>query len=188
MTTCSGAVQTFISSTKMKRFIVLPFVGKKSEDFAYRLKNHVESHFPQLDFNAAQQTPASIGGLFPYKDRIKEVEAQSFVVLKLTCNNCQSTYIGKSKRILYHRMHEHESKGESACFQHLKENPKHSIDYRKIEIIDRASNDLKLRIKERLHILSSEPEMNKQLSSQLNHELKTILVKAHPLQQHRRAA
>jgi hypothetical protein len=73
-------------------------------------------------------------------------------------------------------MQEHEKKGESACYQQLKANPKHSIDYKAIEVIDRASNDLKLRIKERLHIIAEKPEMNKQLGSQSSYKLKTILV------------
>jgi hypothetical protein len=63
-------------------------------------------------------------------------------------------------------MQEHERKGESACFQHLKANPKQPIDYKAIEVVHRASNDLKLRIKERLLIISEKPEMNKQLASQ----------------------
>jgi hypothetical protein len=45
-----------------------------------------------------------------------------------------------------------------------------------MEVEDRESNDLKLRIKERLHIISEKPEMNKQLDSQSSYELKTILV------------
>jgi hypothetical protein len=50
------------------------------------------------------------------------------------------------------------------------------FDYKKIEVVDRVSNDLKLRIKERLHIISEKPEMSKQLGSQSSYELKTILV------------
>jgi hypothetical protein len=84
---------------------------------------------------------------------------------------------------LYFRIQEYEKKGESACFQHLKVNPKHHIDYKAIDVVDRPINALKLRIKERLHIISEKPEMNKQLhpipicvGSQSSYELKTILV------------
>ncbi len=36
-----------------KRFIVLPFVNKKAEDFAVRLKSLVEESYSQVDFNVA---------------------------------------------------------------------------------------------------------------------------------------
>jgi hypothetical protein len=58
----------------------------------------------------------------------------------------------------------------------LKASPKQSIDYKAIDVLNRASSDLKLRIKERLHIISEKPETNKQMGSQSSYELKTILV------------
>jgi hypothetical protein len=36
-----------------KRFIVLPFVNRKAEDFAVRLKALVEENYTQVDFNVA---------------------------------------------------------------------------------------------------------------------------------------
>jgi len=40
-----------------KRFIVLPFVNKKAEDFAVRLKSLVEESYSQVDFNVAFKSP-----------------------------------------------------------------------------------------------------------------------------------
>jgi hypothetical protein len=40
-----------------------------------------------------------------------------------------------------------------------------------IEIIDKASTDFKLRMKELLHILKRKPELNKQLNSQSNQDI-----------------
>jgi hypothetical protein len=48
------------------------------------------------------------------------------------------------------------------------------MDYENIQIIDRASN-FKLRMKELLHILKEQPELNKQLNSQSDYEIKTHL-------------
>ena len=42
-----------------------------------------------------------------FKDNIKEKHAQSLVVYRLTCETCKQTYIGKTERILSHRIKEH---------------------------------------------------------------------------------
>jgi len=55
--------------------------------------------------------------------------------------------------------------------------------YENIKVIDRASNDFKLRMKELLHILKTKPELNKQLSSQSAYEIKTLIITAY--EQHR---
>ena len=72
--------------------------------------------------------------------------------------------IGKQKS----SYHQHESK----CV--------HEIDYENIEIIDKADTDTKLRIKELLHILKQKPSLNKQLNSQSNYEIKTLIIQAYP--------
>ncbi len=83
-----------------KRFIVLPFVNKKAEDFAVRLKSLVEESYSQVDFNVAFKSPKTIGSLFPFKDQIKEKTSQSLVVYKINCKTCNVDYIGKTERIL----------------------------------------------------------------------------------------
>lgn len=168
-----------LTAEKMKRFIVLPFGGQKSEEFGTKLKNLVESNFPQVDFNVAFQTPSTIGNLFPFKDKIKNIESQSLVVYKIKCRSCEASYIGKTERILYHRLQEHKTKSSSACFQHSQENQGHEIDWNNVEIVDRADNNLKLQVKELLHILKIKPTLNKQLNSQSNYDIKTIIVKAY---------
>ncbi len=48
-----------------------------------------------------------------------------------------------------------------------------------IEFVDRANNNMKLQIKELLHILKQKPSLNKHLNSQSNFDIKTIIVKAY---------
>ena len=67
--------------------------------------------------------------------------------------------------------------------QHLNENPGHQLDYNNVEILDTASNNDKIRIKELLHILKRKPALNKQLNAQSSYEIKTLIIKAYP--QHR---
>ncbi len=92
-------------------------------------------------------------------------------------------YIGKTERILAHRIKEHAKSTTSACYQHAIENPTHQMDYDNIRIIDRASNDFKVRMKELLHILHTKPELNKQLNSQSDYETKTLIIKGYPQHQ-----
>jgi hypothetical protein len=58
------------------------------------------------------------------------------------------------------------------------------MDYENIQVIDRASSNFKLRMKELLHILKEQPELNKQLNSQSDYEIKKLIIQAYP--QHRK--
>jgi hypothetical protein len=58
------------------------------------------------------------------------------------------------------------------------------MDYENIQVIDRASSNFKLRMKELLHILKEQPELNKQLNSQSDYGIKTLIRQAYP--KHRR--
>jgi hypothetical protein len=168
-----------LAKYETKRYIVLPYVGPKSDEFSGKLKTLISSNFPQIDFNVAYQTPQTIGSFFSFKDKVKDAQAQSLVVYKLKCETCNAEYIGKTERILHHRVKEHRTGNTSSCYQHVLNNPGHKINYDGIEIVDRASNNMKLQIKELLHILKQKPILNKQLNSQSNFDIKTIIVKAY---------
>jgi len=85
------------------------------------------------------------------------------VVYKITCDTCKQTYIGKSKRILIHRIKEHDNESKDSAIQtHRKEFPTHHIDPYNIEIIDRADSNYKIELKEALHINTQKPELNTQ--------------------------
>jgi hypothetical protein len=42
------------------RFLKLPYVSSKCEDFAFRLKALVKEHFPKVEFSLAFQAPMTI--------------------------------------------------------------------------------------------------------------------------------
>jgi hypothetical protein len=58
--------------------------------------------------------------------------------------------------------------------------PDHQMDYDNVQIIDQASNDMKLKIKELLHIIQRKPSLNRQLNSQSSSEIQTLLIHAYP--------
>ena len=61
----------------------------------------------------------------------------------------------------------------------MKLHPGHQMDYDNIEVIDRASSDFKLRMKELLHILKRKPILNKQMNAQSKYEIKTLIIQAY---------
>ena len=122
-----------------KRFIVLPYVSRRAEGFAKRLKFHVQSYFPTVDFNVAFKAPCEVGRLFPFKDKVKRVTSLSLVVYHIKRLHYNAYYIGKTERILCYRLHEHEKMASSVCHQHeLKTG--HKMDYENVTILDSADS------------------------------------------------
>jgi len=163
---------------EIKRFLKLPYVGRKCEDFAFRLKRVVTDFLPQVEFNVAFQAPMTIGKLFPFKDGVKDKLDRSMVVYSLKCS-CGAEYVGKTIRDLGHRVHEHKTTKASSVHEHLTCNPGHAVAFDKVEIVDTAENDTRLRIKELLHIHSRNPTLNKQHGPQSNYEIRTLIIKAY---------
>ena len=95
------------------------------------------------------------------------------------CETCNTKYIWKTERILIHRKKEHSKNTNSACYQHIKDNPGHRIDYNNIKVIDRADSDFKLRIKDLLHILNSKPEFKQLNSKSSKYEIKTLVIQGY---------
>jgi len=136
--------------TRRKKFIVLPYTNRTCEVFAEQIRNLVNNTFPSIDLNVAYQAPKKIGDFFPYKDKVELPEEQANVVYHLKCTQCEADYIWKTKRILVHSLKEQDKGETSACHRHSLENPCHLMDYENVNVIDQASNDMKLKIKELL--------------------------------------
>ena len=166
------------SERDQKRFIALPYVCEKVEDFGKRLKKVVEKFHPKVDLTVAFQAPSTIGNLFPFKDRLKDREKQSLVVYKLQCKTCDAQYIGKTERILLYRLNEHRTHKHSPINQHLRTNQGHEFDFCDVKIIDRADTNQKLLIKEELHIRKNKPVLNTQLNcdTQFKSQIQTLLI------------
>ena len=145
------------------KYLVLPYINHKADEFASRLTKLVKNTFQNLELKVAFKAPNEVGKLFPFKDNITDKHLQSLVVYKITCETCNQFYIGKCSRILHHRIMEHNNeKCDSAIQAHIKMNPTHNIDANNIEIIDKADNNFKLMLKEMLHINKQKPELNTQ--------------------------
>ena len=174
------AAPTPVDATK-NRFIVLPYVSPRAEGFAKRLKFHVASYFPQVDFNVAFKAPNEIGKFFPYKDRVTEVASRSLVVYRIRCSHpgCDESYIGKTERILLHRLKEHQHDKTSVCRHQHEMNTGHVMDIANVEVLDTADSDLKLKLKELLHIVRHRPTLNRQLNPQSQFNVNTLIIAAY---------
>lgn len=168
--------------SKPTRYMVIPYVSHQAESFAKRLKAHVNKFFPQVEFNVAFKAPNETEKFFPYKDKVKEIEKRSLVVYHLKCKaeGCDASYIGKTERILVHRLKEHRTLETSSCKQHELDNPGHTMGYDQVEILDTAESNFKLLMKELLHILARKPSINKQMNPQSKFNIRTLIIAAYP--------
>jgi len=110
-------------------------------------------------------TPNDLSKQFPFKDKTNNIFMKGLVVYQIGCKNCDSFYIGKTSRILKYRIEEHRNGScKSALYDHHLQTG-HSIDFDNVKILDRASNDRKLKLKEMLHIDNKKPDLNVQTQS-----------------------
>ena len=158
---------------KKVAYIKLPYSGRNCEQFGEKLKRLVEKTYSSVNLRVAFIAPSDLSKHFKFKDKIVEVEKQSLVVYHIKCSECQADYIGKTERILAHRILEHQSPKKdkktgnyiSAVYEHHKLTG-HKIDYDDVKILDRADSDPKLKVKEILHIDKRKPTLNTQVNSQ----------------------
>ena len=88
-----------------------------------------------------------------------------FVVYKFKCGECQSCYIGDTRRHLATRIEEHlVTDKKSRIMKHLLEKKvcKNLRDESSFEVINYASSPFRLKVKEALHINWLKPDLNKQ--------------------------
>ena len=92
-------------------------------------------------------------------------DLKSFLVYKVTCASCNSSYIGETCRHFKTRIEEHIKKdNKSHILKHLHSAATCFDSYNSLcfEIIDRAASKFGLKIKEALHINWRKPNLNAQ--------------------------
>ena len=140
------------------------------DDYSNRLSKLINKYYLNIDFRVMFTCPNTIGSLFSHKDKTPLL-LRSLVVYKIKCRDCDDFYIGKTARCLNRRIDEHrkgkgDDENKSSLFQYSVDK-QHNIDYDNIEIIDKANNDRKLKLKEIMHINNFKPTLNKQKQSAL---------------------
>ena len=91
---------------KKDTFLVLPFLGSQSEVLARRVKSCVSKFYSFVNPRVILNNTCRIKSFFPYKDRFSRSQ-RSKVVYRANCWDCDSFYVGKTKRRLHDRKTEH---------------------------------------------------------------------------------
>ena len=146
------------------RFFKLPYIGKYSNIAQKKIQNLVKTFCKGIDVKVVL-TPFKISSKFSYKDPLP-FHLQSFIVYKFVCANCKVCYVGETTRHFITRINEHLQKdAKSNIFKHLRESRVCNSVCNKdcFSVIDRATTEYQLKMKEAMHIKWVRPKLNKQV-------------------------
>ena len=143
-----------------------------------RLNKLLKEFYPQLTVRVIFKPGRTIKSFFRFKD-VVPLSLQSSVVCKYTCHCCNAMYIGKTKRQLTVRIHEHLGKSVrtnrpitnppfSAIRNHARE-ADHPIRKGSFTILATSSHDMELCVRESLLTIRDKPSL-------ANHEKSTDLL------------
>ena len=141
-------------------YFKLPYLGQQSIVLKAKIKNLCEKFCKNVDVRLAFQS-FKLCSLFGKKDRLP---LKSHVVYKFICAGCNSCYVGYTTRHFDTRVHEHLNDKQSHICKHLHENTNclETADVTCFSVIDQASTEYELKIKESMHIQWLSPSINKQ--------------------------
>ena len=164
------------ASEKKEFMICLPYLGQQTLILKKRLRKLFSTTCPQTKLKTIFSSAIKLSTIFSFKDKIPK-HISSLVLYKYTCDVCNASYIGKTKRHLKVRLCEHlgisNKTGKALKYnpnnatvvkQHLVES-NHQGDFSNFEVIGRAKTDYQLLIKESLLIARLNPSLNKQIDS-----------------------
>ena len=114
--------------TKKNVLLVLQLYGSILDKSEHSLKKHFCDALPQFDFKTVFHPTCKVSDLFKFKDKISE-RFLSLLVYGISCKNCPSFYVGKTKRHLEICFKEHKkSRKPTAVTEHLVEH-EHNINF-----------------------------------------------------------
>ena len=149
---------------KKEILLILPFHGKQSDILQKRLVSLFSNCYPQVNLKVIFRTTFRIANLFVFKDKIP-LRLKSHVVYGVHCTNCDSFYIGKTKRHVETRFKEHrDPRKQSAVLDHLMLTG-HDVSLENLKIYANGTFDKELLIKESLIIKSLQPDLNENVTS-----------------------
>ena len=143
------------------RFFKLPYIGKYPNIAQKKIQKLVKTLFKGIDVKVVL-TPFKISNKFSHKDPLP-FHLQSLIVYKSACANCKVCYVGETTRHFITRINEHLQKdATSNIFKHLQES-RACNNKDCFSIIDRATTEYQLKIKEAMDIKWIRPKLNKKV-------------------------
>ena len=145
------------SNSNSKKFFTISYFGGVSEKF--KKLSHIHG------FNIAYKPMNTMNKFIKTgKDSLSKHE-KSGLVYKINCKNCESSYVGQTKRKLKTRIKEHKAhvrkpSSEISVVSRHRLSGMHDLDWENIEILDTESL-IKKRISEMIHIKKQTRDINK---------------------------
>ena len=149
--------------------LVLPYLGFQREALARRVKFCISKFYGFVNLRVIFQNTCRVKSFFAYKDRFSRSQ-RSKIVYKACCWDCDSFYVGKTKRRLHDRKSEHfkaltQIGHTSAVADHVISTG-HNIKWDHFEILATGKSDLQCKIKETLLISDLKPSLNGNVGSE----------------------
>lgn len=147
-----------------KNFFIIPYIKNISEQF-----NHITEKF---GFRLSCACNNKLNKIIKTgKDQLEHMK-QNEVVYKITCQDCDATYIGQTKRKLGTRVGKHRAdirkrSGSPSVILNHRIKKQHEFDLSKTEILDKKSSYKKRLISEMIHIKRHNTALNKQSDTKL---------------------
>ena len=166
--------KVFLVAQKNELVCVLPFIGKKSLEFRYRLVESIQQVLKFCSLNVIFQSPRNWQTLFKFKDSLDK-KIRTDLIYRYTCSNCNVTYYGKTYRHFFTR-----AAGHMTIFnltekrvKNMKEPavPDHRlqcncvISFHDFDVLASVTNNFRLLIEESLLIKRDKPVLNRTIKS-----------------------
>jgi len=147
-----------------KTITVIPYISKISE--------MVAATIDKSRFITGYRVLNSLASFIKvHKDRVALLSTNN-VVYKISCNDCEASYVGQTKRQLKTRIKEHcynlksVASSPSVITEHIRQHS-HSFDWEGAEILDTEKNYYKRSISEMIHIKEQTHGLNAQKDTEL---------------------
>jgi len=163
ITNIRGSKESLAHSYNNKKFVVLPYINGISE--------LISSTIDKTKYITGFRVLNSLGRFIKVHKDTNNLHSNNNVVYKISCKDCDASYVGQTKRQLKTRIKEHcnnyklLSSNPSVITEHML-NYSHAFDWNNVKILDTEANYFKRLVSEILHIKESNG-----LNAQKNTEL-----------------
>jgi len=153
--------ENLVDQKAEKEFFTIPYINSISESFIPVVKKH--------GFNIAFSIPVTLNSLIKCG---KDMMSQHGVVYKISCHDCDASYVGQTKRQLRTRIKEHvadinKKSGSPSVISEHRRNFNHEFEWDNIKIMDNELSYQKRIISEMVHIKKQQHGLNKQSDTEL---------------------
>lgn len=160
------------NSDNKRGFFVLTYDERITKNLQHlSIQNHPPAFCTQNTFKKFIRTP---------KDKIRK-EFHNNIIYKINCNNCTSSYVGQTKRLLKTRIKEHkqhinkDTQQTSVITDH-RLNYTHDFDWEHIMILDEEPNYFKRLISEAIHIKKQIRPLNLQQDTEIFNDMYSTVI------------